>query len=84
MQVITNGKYKSVEHRATTNQSKERLSIATFHAPSYEIDVGPLPQFIDENHPRLYRSYKYAEYNKHYLTNKLEGKKSLDFARIIK
>lgn len=82
LEVLTNGKYKSIEHRAVTNKSKERMSIVTFHAPSYNVEIGPLPQFIDEAHPCLYRSYIHAEYNSHYLSNKLEGKKSLDFAKI--
>ncbi|KAH9291952.1 hypothetical protein KI387_042856 [Taxus chinensis] len=82
LEVLTNGKYKSVEHRAVTNPNKERLSIVTFHAPSYNVELGPLPQFIDEHHPQLYKKYIHADYNRHYLTNKLQGKKSLDFARI--
>ncbi|GLJ26834.1 hypothetical protein SUGI_0524210 [Cryptomeria japonica] len=82
LEVLTNGEYKSVEHRVVTNRNNERLSIVTFHAPSYDVELGPLPQFIDEDRPRLYKSYKHADYNRHYLTNKLNGKKSLDFARI--
>ncbi|GLJ46205.1 hypothetical protein SUGI_0973550 [Cryptomeria japonica] len=83
LEVLTNGEYKSVEHRAVTNRNKERLSIVTFHAPSYDVELGPLPQFIDEDHPRRYKNYKHADYNHYYLTNKLQGKKTLlDFARI--
>ncbi|KAH9328415.1 hypothetical protein KI387_000523, partial [Taxus chinensis] len=55
LEVLTNGKYKSVEHRAVTNPKKERLSIVAFHAPSYNVELGPLPQFIDEHHPQLYK-----------------------------
>jgi isopenicillin N synthase-like dioxygenase len=82
MQVLTNGKYKSIEHRAVTNTSKEKMSLVTFHAPSYNVEIGPLPQFIDHSHPCLYRSYIHAEYNLYYLSNKLEGKNSLDFAKM--
>ncbi|XP_057866446.1 codeine O-demethylase [Cryptomeria japonica] len=82
LEVLANGEYKSVEHRAVTNGNKERLSIATFHAPSYDVELGPLHQLIDEDHPRLYKNYNHADYNRHYVTNKLNGKKSLDFARI--
>jgi len=82
IQVLTNGKYKSIEHRALTNRNKERLSVVMFHAPSYNVEIGPFPQLIDEAHPRLYRSYKHTDYNRHYLSNKLEGKKMLDFTKI--
>ncbi|XP_077239922.1 protein LATERAL BRANCHING OXIDOREDUCTASE 1-like [Tasmannia lanceolata] len=82
IEVLTNGKYKSVEHRAVTNKEKDRLSVVTFYAPSYEIELGPLPEFIDKNRPCKYRRYNHGEYSRHYITNKLEGKRSLDFAKI--
>lgn len=82
MQVLTNGKYKSVEHRAVAHEEKDRLSIVTFYAPSYEVDLGPMLEFVDEKHPCKYRRYNHGEYSKHYVTNKLQGKKTLDFAKI--
>lgn len=82
IEVLTNGKYKSVEHRAVTHKEKDRLSIVTFYAPSYEIELGPMPEFLDENNPCKYRRYNHGEYSRHYVTSKLEGKKTLDFAKI--
>ncbi|KAM1195234.1 hypothetical protein ACFX13_022271 [Malus domestica] len=82
IEVLTNGKYKSVEHRAVTHKEKDRLSIVTFYAPSYEIEVGPMAELVDENNPCKYRRYNHGEYSKRYVTNKLQGKKTLEFARI--
>lgn len=82
LQVLTNGKYKSVEHRAVTHREKDRLSIVTFYAPSYEVDLGPMAELVDDNNPCKYKRYGHGDYNKHYLTNKLEGKKTLEFAKI--
>ncbi|KAG9443738.1 hypothetical protein H6P81_015078 [Aristolochia fimbriata] len=82
IEVLTNGRYKSVEHRAVTNKDRDRLSIVTFYAPSYEIELGPLPEFVDKNHPRMYRRYNHGEYSRHYINNKLDGKRSLEFAKI--
>ncbi|KAL5701139.1 Protein LATERAL BRANCHING OXIDOREDUCTASE 1 [Ranunculus cassubicifolius] len=82
LEVLTNGKYKSVEHRAVTHKHRDRLSIVTFYAPSYDIDLGPLPELIDENRPCMYRNYNHGEYSKHYVTNKLQGKRTLEFAKI--
>ncbi|KAJ8623171.1 hypothetical protein MRB53_031700 [Persea americana] len=82
IEVLTNGKYKSVEHRAVTNKEKDRLSVVTFYAPSYEIELGPLPELVDENRPCMYRRYNHGEYSRHYVTNRLDGKRSLDFAKI--
>ncbi|KAH7573591.1 hypothetical protein JRO89_XS03G0177600 [Xanthoceras sorbifolium] len=80
--VLTNGRYKSVEHRAVTHKEKDRLSIVTFYAPSYEVEIGPMLELVDENNPCKYRRYSHGEYSKHYVTNKLQGKKTLDFAKI--
>ncbi|KAK4856824.1 hypothetical protein QYF36_021722 [Acer negundo] len=82
IQVLTNGKYKSVEHRAVTHKEKDRLSIATFYSPGYEIELGPMPELVDENNPCKYKRNIHGEYSKHYITNKLRGKKNLDFAKI--
>nr|AFK35067.1 unknown [Lotus japonicus] len=82
LEVLTNGKYRSVEHRAVAHEEQDRLSIATFYAPSYEVALGPMQEFFDENHPCKYRRYNHGEYSKHYVTNKLQGKKTLDFAKI--
>ncbi|XP_009369137.1 protein SRG1-like isoform X2 [Pyrus x bretschneideri] len=82
IEVLTNGKYKSVEHRAVAHKGKDRLSIVTFYAPTYEIEVGPMEELVDENNPCNYRRYNHGEYSKHYVTNKLQGKKTLEFAKI--
>ncbi|KAL1832547.1 hypothetical protein ACET3Z_002198 [Daucus carota] len=82
IEVLTNGRYKSVEHRAVTNKEKDRLSIVTFYAPSYDIELGPMPELMDEKNPTKFRRYNHGEYTKHYVTNKLQGKKTLEFAKI--
>ncbi|KAK6930131.1 Non-hem dioxygenase N-terminal domain [Dillenia turbinata] len=61
LEVLTNGKYQSVEHRAVTHMEKDRLSIVTFYAPSYEIELGPLPELVDETMPCKYRRYNHGE-----------------------
>ncbi|KAL1548481.1 Protein LATERAL BRANCHING OXIDOREDUCTASE 1 [Salvia divinorum] len=83
IEVLTNGRYKSVEHRAVTHKEKDRLSIVTFYAPSYDIELGPMQEFVDEKNPCKYRTYNHGEYSKHYVTNKLQGKKRLEFAKIV-
>ncbi|KAF3608792.1 hypothetical protein DY000_02049426 [Brassica cretica] len=84
IEVLTNGKYKSVEHRAVTNRERERLTIVTFYAPNYEVKIEPMDELVDdETNPCKYRSYNHGDYSYHYVSNKLQGKKSLDFAKII-
>ncbi|GKV34392.1 hypothetical protein SLEP1_g42767 [Rubroshorea leprosula] len=46
LEVITNGAYRSITHRATINSERERLSIATFYNPKYEGQIGPARSLI--------------------------------------
>eukprot|EP01018_Ginkgo_biloba_P008650 Gb_28767 [translate_table: standard] len=79
---MSNGRYKSIEHRAITNRDSERLSIATFYSPGFETTLGPSPDLINEQYPRLYKSVRSTEYLTHYSANKLQGKTTLDFAKL--
>nr|GEV38224.1 protein SRG1 [Tanacetum cinerariifolium] len=83
IEVLTNGRYKSVEHRAVTDKENDRLTLVTFYSPNNHIEVAPMPEMVDEDNPAKYRKYNHGEYLRHYLTNKLQGKKSLDFAKIL-
>uniref|UniRef100_A0ACD5XK14 Uncharacterized protein n=1 Tax=Avena sativa TaxID=4498 RepID=A0ACD5XK14_AVESA len=82
LEVLTNGRYKSVEHRAVTSGEHDRLSIVTFYAPAYDVEMGPLPELVADGEPCRYRRFNHGEYSRHYVTSKLEGKKTLDFAKI--
>ncbi|CAM8986693.1 unnamed protein product [Rhodiola kirilowii] len=61
MQVISNGRYKSVLHRAVVNCRQERISIPTFYCPSTEAVIKPAAKLLTDC-PAVYRSYTYAEY----------------------
>lgn len=81
--MLTNGRYKSVEHRAVVHQEKDRMSIVSFYAPSSELELSPMPEFVDENNPCRFRSYNHGEYTVHVSESRLQGKKTLNnFARI--
>ncbi|MCL7034551.1 hypothetical protein MKW94_000705 [Papaver nudicaule] len=56
LEILTNGIYRSVEHRATTNSMKKRLSIATFHEPKLESEIGPISSLITPQTPAMFRN----------------------------
>lgn len=41
IEIMSNGRYKSIEHRVLVNSEKARLSIATFHSPSFDVTLRP-------------------------------------------
>lgn len=43
-----------------TNKVHRRISLATFYVPGKDTVNGPIEDLIDEKHPPVYRSYRYA------------------------
>ncbi len=82
LQIVTNGTYRSIEHRATVNSTKERLSIATFLNPKLDGDLSPAPSLISPNTPALFKRIGVADYFKGLFSRELSGKSYLDVMRI--
>ncbi|KAL6957159.1 hypothetical protein U1Q18_037076 [Sarracenia purpurea var. burkii] len=62
LEVLSNGKYKSVLHRSLVNKKSTRMSWAVFVVPPHEAIIGPLPDLIDDKNPAKYSTKTYAEY----------------------
>ncbi|GKV34393.1 hypothetical protein SLEP1_g42768 [Rubroshorea leprosula] len=62
LEVITNGVYRSITHRATINSERERLSIATFYNPKYEGEIGPARSLISQQKPAFFKRLGAEEY----------------------
>ncbi|XP_057819860.2 protein SRG1-like [Cryptomeria japonica] len=82
LEVISNGIYKSIEHRGVTSIDRDRISIAMFFGPSKETEVGPIPELIDELHPCRYRRFIREDYMRRFSSGKLDGKKNIEFVKI--
>ncbi|KAF4369776.1 hypothetical protein F8388_011042 [Cannabis sativa] len=81
-EILSNGKYKSVEHRAVTNESKTRLSYATFFVPLDEVEIGPLSHLIDtKGSLPLYKKIKYGDYVRTSMKMKHDGKAHIQIAK---
>ncbi|CAL5196829.1 unnamed protein product [Lathyrus oleraceus] len=64
LQVMTNGRFKSVRHRVLTNGFKSRLSMIYFCGPSLSEKIAPLLCLIKGNERLLYREFTWFEYKK--------------------
>ncbi|KAF8658363.1 hypothetical protein HU200_059411 [Digitaria exilis] len=64
LEVVTNGLLRSVEHRAATNSSETRTSVATFIVPADDCVVGPDERFIGEDNPARYRAMSVGEFKR--------------------
>ncbi|ESR62842.1 hypothetical protein CICLE_v10018344mg, partial [Citrus x clementina] len=82
LEIMSNGVYRSVEHRATVNSVKERISIAFFVNPKFDARVGPLTSLINPDNPPLFRRVLMEEYVKTFFSRKLNGKSHLEYMKI--
>ncbi|KAK6124122.1 hypothetical protein DH2020_042148 [Rehmannia glutinosa] len=81
VEILSNGLYKSIEHRATVNSEKERITFAMFFNPKFEAEVGPSHSLLIKQ-PPLFRSVKMEQYFKDFFSRKLNGKSFLDYMKV--
>ncbi|CAL1374103.1 unnamed protein product [Linum trigynum] len=85
IEIMSNGEYKSVEHRVVVNPEKERLSIAAFHNTTSNAMIGPLPDLINRGEQKQapkYKTVSTTDYIKLVMSSTLEGKCLIDEMKI--
>uniref|UniRef100_A0A1D1YK47 Naringenin,2-oxoglutarate 3-dioxygenase n=1 Tax=Anthurium amnicola TaxID=1678845 RepID=A0A1D1YK47_9ARAE len=60
IQVWSNDKYESAEHRVSVNSEKERFSIPFFFNPKLSVTVEPLEELVNELSPPKYEAYNWG------------------------
>ncbi|XP_057740999.1 protein DMR6-LIKE OXYGENASE 2-like [Arachis stenosperma] len=65
VQVWSNDKYESVEHRVVVNTERERFSIPFFFCPSHKVMVKPVEELVNQKNPPRYREYNWGHFYAH-------------------
>ncbi|PSS03172.1 Feruloyl CoA ortho-hydroxylase [Actinidia chinensis var. chinensis] len=82
LQILSNGRYKSAEHRVRTTSTQSRVSIPIFTIPQPTEKIGPLPELVERDGMARYREFIFGDYMNNFFGKAHQGKKSLDFAQI--
>ncbi|TMW83855.1 hypothetical protein EJD97_000593 [Solanum chilense] len=82
MEIVSNGVYRSIEHRAIVNSNEERLSVATFCAFNLESELGPAHSLVGPCNPPIFRRVPMHKYLQDFFARKLEGKSYLDSMKV--
>ncbi|RZC04346.1 gibberellin 2-beta-dioxygenase 2-like [Glycine soja] len=64
LEVMTNGRFVSVRHRAMTNSYKCRMSVAYFGAPPLHATIVAPSVMVTPQRPSLFRPFTWADYKK--------------------
>lgn len=81
LQVMTNGKFKSVKHRVLANSMKSRLSMIYFGGPPLSEKIAPLASLM-EGEDSLYKEFTWFEYKKSAYKTRLADNRLILFEKI--
>lgn len=81
MQIWSNARYKSAEHRVRTTSTKSRVSIPIFTSQQPTQKVAPLPEVVEIDGAARYREFLFSDYMNNFFGNAHDGKTSLEFAK---
>ncbi|XP_010549487.1 PREDICTED: gibberellin 2-beta-dioxygenase 2 [Tarenaya hassleriana] len=62
LQVMTNGKFKSVKHRVLADTRKSRVSMIYFGGPPLNEKIAPLTCLVPNQDDRLYKEFTWSQY----------------------
>ncbi|XP_009630256.1 1-aminocyclopropane-1-carboxylate oxidase 1 [Nicotiana tomentosiformis] len=77
LEVITNGKYKSVMHRVVAQKDGTRMSLASFYNPGSDAVIYPAPALVEKEaaeSKQVYPKFVFDDYMKLYAGLKFQAK----------
>ncbi|KAI7744327.1 hypothetical protein M8C21_032743 [Ambrosia artemisiifolia] len=83
LQVMTNGRFKSVKHRVVANGTKSRLSMIYFGGPPLSEKIAPLPSLMQGEEDSLYKEFTWFEYKKSAFNSRLSDNRLGLFEKIV-
>ncbi|KAK4717853.1 hypothetical protein R3W88_016191 [Solanum pinnatisectum] len=82
LQIMSNDRYKSIEHCVAVDSSRARISITLFVNASLDSVIGPFPQMLKDGEKPVYKHVLHSDYWDYFYRKRPSGKASLDFFKI--
>uniref|UniRef100_M1C3E9 2-oxoglutarate-dependent dioxygenase n=1 Tax=Solanum tuberosum TaxID=4113 RepID=M1C3E9_SOLTU len=82
LKIMSNDRYKSIEHCVAVDSSRARISVPLFVNPSLDSVIGPFPQVLKDGEKLVYKHVLFSDYWDYFFCKRPSGKASLDFAKI--
>ncbi|KAL2530789.1 1-aminocyclopropane-1-carboxylate oxidase-like protein 1 [Forsythia ovata] len=87
LQLITNDKFKSVNHRVLAKKIGPRISVASFFRTHFREGIeskvyGPIKELLSEENPQFYQEITTRDYLTHYYNKGLDGTSALSRFKI--
>ncbi|CAA0817443.1 1-aminocyclopropane-1-carboxylate oxidase homolog 1 [Striga hermonthica] len=84
LQLVSNGRFKSVKHRVVARSIGPRISVAFFlSGPVGEVKVyGPIEEMLSEEDPAKYREVMLSDYIMRFVNTPLDGNFGVDYYKL--
>ncbi|XP_059661986.1 protein DOWNY MILDEW RESISTANCE 6-like [Cornus florida] len=79
MEILSNGKYKTMKHQGVANEHKTRISIAVGNGPGLTNTIAPASPLVDGKSEIKYRHLAYQDYMEQHQKGATRGKTPLEF-----
>ncbi|XXG59467.1 hypothetical protein AAC387_Pa04g1547 [Persea americana] len=64
MEVLSNGKYNSVQHRTVVNKERMSITVAVGHRPEHDAIMAPAHRLVEKDGGPTFKSLRFGDYMK--------------------